>query len=360
MSIATRLVAAAIAIAIVAVGGALILRPGVPSVGSTRSATPSAAPKPSASSPSSAALPGVAVPADMLGDWQAKSATLDGMFAAGEPMQLSINWDGGREFWIQTTTGSRVLKSDSVVAPAGEIALVTATGAEAAGCQPGQLGRYTWSRSTDGLFLTMTAVTEACANRQAALARTWVHSQSAVTDGRTGVFPFDGWIKMTLPRQRFGLSGTQGLGYLHPMEGPDRKLLIIKDPLGIDQPCGTTRAAIDIPQTTAGFVSYVRTLPGFTTSTEAATVGGRPAVHVTIRPRGSATCQNGEIVAFHGALPDEPDSEWSLAVGAPHSMWVIEFGGHTVLVIYEGADVTPADESSVISSFQFLPELPTP
>jgi hypothetical protein len=359
MSTTARLAAATAAIAVVAVAGAIALRPGgQTNVAGQPTPTPSSAPPSAASSVSLVLAP---APTTTRGDWQAISdVDVVGMIRPSERIQLSIDWSSGGSTWIQTDTGEAVLKSDTLSAPPNEIDLVTSTGSESIGCAAGQVGRYAWSRSADGLFLSLSAIDDACVNRQAAMSRTWVHSQSAVTDGKTGVFPFEGWVRMTLPSQRFGLSGTDGLGYLHSMDGPDRTLLAIKDPMGIDAPCGATRQPIEIPTTTAGFVSYVRGLPGFTATTKTATVGGRAAVHVTISPKGSATCVNGEIVAFHGNVPTATDAEWSLAVGQPHSLWIVDLNGHTALFVYEGAGVTPSEETSVISSFQFLIDLPTP
>jgi len=366
MSTTARLAAATAAIAVVAVTGAIVLRPGSSNIAGQPTPTPSSTlPSASASdgaTSSSDSLLKAAAPTNSLGDWQAISdVDVLGMIRPSQRIQLSIDWSSAASTWIQTEAGEVLLKSDTLSAPPTGINLVTSTGSESIGCAPGEIGRYAWSRTADGLFLSLSAIDDACANRRAVMSRTWVHSQSAVTDGKTGVFPFEGdWLKMTLPNQRFGLSGSGGLSYLHPMEGPDRTLLAISDPMGIDAPCGATRQAIPIPTTTAGFVSYVRGLPGFTASTKTATVAGRSAVHVTLSPKGSATCVNGEIFAFHGTDASASDAEWSLAVGQPHSLWIVDLNGHTGLFVYEGADVAPDEETSVISSFQLLTELPTP
>ncbi len=369
MSFSARIAAAAIAIAIVIGSGVLILRPGstsnvgnIPSAAPTASSAPSPTPatsNPAKASPSSLALG--AAPDRTLGDWQAMSdVALPGLFAANEHLQLSIDWQDGKSIWIQTSIGQLILKSDVLASPASEIDVVTSAGTDALGCTGDQVGKYSWSRSADGLFLTLTPISDACQNRQTALSRPWVHSLSAVTDGGLGVFPFDPWIRMTIPVSHYGLSGSGGVGILQSGEGPERTLVVIGNPLGIDSPCGATRKAVDIPATTAGFVAYVRSLPGFTVATATATVGGRPAVHLTMTPKGSATCLAGEIVAFHGADRTASDAERSLTVSQPHSLWIVDTGAGTALVVYEGAGVTAAEEQSVISSFQFLPNLPTP
>ena len=169
---------------------------------------------------------------------------ITGLFGANEDIQLSIDWQDGLHTWIQTNAGNLVLKSENVRAPAGEIDL-RATNAETIGCAPGDLGRYNWSRSADGMFLTLTVIDDACANRRDAMSRVWVHSLSAVTDGGLGVMPFDPWLKATIPQRRFGLGGD-GYADLGVMDGTDRRLVVMMDPLAIDAPCGATRQPLGL------------------------------------------------------------------------------------------------------------------
>ena len=230
-------VAAAAVIGVLAIGGAfyLISPNGRSNVG-VPGPTPEASPSVSATVSPSASLTAAAAPARSWGDWQATSqGAIAGLFGANEHIQLSIDWQDGLHTWIQTTLGNQVLKSETVQAPTGQIDLL-ATGAETIGCAAGDLGRYGWSRSADGLFLTLTLVDDTCANRAAALARTWVHSLTAVNDGGTGVFPITGWLKATLPSMRWALDDTG----LHSFDAADPAIsfVVITDPLGYDQPCG--------------------------------------------------------------------------------------------------------------------------
>ena len=211
-------------------------------------------------------------PARSWGDWQATSqGAIAGLFGANEPIQLSIDWQDGLHTWIQTTLGNQVLKSETVQAPTGEIDL-HATGADTIGCAAGDLGRYGWSRSADGLFLTLTLVDDTCANRAAAMARTWVHSLSAVNDGGTGVFPITGWLKATLPSMRWALDDTG----LHSFDATDPAIsfVVITDPQGYDQPCGAGGRG-PVPGVSAGgtasvtaYADYLRTRPGFDTTVD--------------------------------------------------------------------------------------------
>jgi hypothetical protein len=316
---------------------------------------------PSASASPSASLVGVPAPALTMGDWQAMADTaIPGLIGAGEHIQLSIDWQDGVHTWIQTNDGSWVVKSTSVAAPAGEIRLV----ADAAGypdCNAGDVGRYSWERSVDGLYLTLVSIEDACAQRAAAMGRTWVHSLSAVTDGGLGVMPLEGfWVRMTLPQQRFGLSGNAGYGYLHQMEGPERSFFAIKDPMGVDKPCGTERQAISIGSTSDSIVSYLGGLPGFTAKSESATLAGLPATHVTLTPKGSSACPGGLIPVLESRIVSDTDREWNLTTGIPHSLWVVDRADGAYVFIYEGAGVAVGEEDAVISSMTFLDDLPTP
>jgi hypothetical protein len=350
-------VAAAAAISVLAIGGAFYL---ISPSGRTNVGVPGPSPSASAQPTASDALVPGAAPATTLGDWQAMSVgAITGLFGANEHIQLSIDWQDGLHTWIQTNAGAQVLKSETLQAPAGEIDLRSNI-SETIGCAGSDLGRYNWSRSADGMFLTLTAIEDTCAKRRDAMSRVWVHSLSAVTDGGLGVMQLDnGWLKATVPQLRFGLGGD-GYVDLRAMDGTDRSFMAITDPSGIDAPCGATRQPVAIPKTAAGLVAYVRTLPGFTVATEQATVAGLPATHVTITPKGSATCQaDGSIVAFHSASSGAT-GEFPISAAQTHSMWIVQGTSATYLFLYGGDAVTPSEETSVISSLQFLDALPTP
>ena len=354
-------VAAAAVIGVLAIGGAFyLISPGGRSNVGGPGPSPTVSPSASAVPSSSGALVPAAAPATTLGDWQAMSdGAITGLFGANEHIQLSVDWQDGLHTWIQTNAGNQVLKSETLQAPAGEIDL-RATSADTIGCAPGDLGRYTWLRSADGMFLTLTAIDDACANRRTAMSRVWVHSLSAVTDGGLGVMGFgNGWLKATVPQIRFGLNGD-GYADLRAMDGTDHRLVVMTDPSGIDAPCGATRQPVAIAKTPAALVAYIRTLPGFTVATEQSTVAGLPATHVTITPKGSAAClADGSIVPFHSDASGAT-GELSISADQAHSMWVVAGASDTYFFLYGGDAVTPAEETSVISSLQLVDTLPTP
>lgn len=282
---------------------------------------------------------------------------ITGLFRANEHIQLSIDWQDGLHTWIQTNDGNQVLESESLKAPAGEIDL-RAPIAGTIGCAPGDLGRYNWSRSADGMFLTLGVIDDTCTNRSDAIFRVWVHSLSAVTDGGTGVFPIDGWLQATLPSMRWGLDD---LG-LHTIDATDPAIsfAVIKDPFGYDQPCGTAGRTIVAGASAGGaaavtaYADYLKSRPGFDATATDTQVDGRNAVHVVLTPKASFDCPSGTYKLFHDG------QERDLALGQPHSIWLVDVAGHTEIVTYEGAGVAATDEQAVISSLKFLDALPTP
>jgi hypothetical protein len=349
-------------ILIVAGVGAYAILPRDPGPGPGMSVAASPAPAASPSARPTRAPSVAPAPARTLGDWQATSDHVVGdIVGPDEPIQLSVDWQDGLHTWIQTPDGGLAFKSETLDAPPDEIHVLTPADPDARGCEVGQLGRYRWARSADGMFLTLTLIEDECPLRGLAMARTWIHSLSAVTDGGLGVMSIgSAWLKATLPNRRFGLTAFSGVRFLHSIDAPDRTLVAMEDPMGLDAPCSYSRNATAIPNTTAGYVSYVRRLPRFTVSTADATVAGMPAVHVTLAPKAGAACAAVYVVAFHGSNPDEVDADLVLVPSKSHSLWIVPGHDHMYVFIYEGDDLTAGDESSVISSLEFLDALPAP
>jgi hypothetical protein len=356
-------VAVAAVLGVLLLGGAYLTidRLGQPAVGVPG---PSPSPSPTVSpSPTPEAIVPVRMPDLLLGDWQAEAAEpIDGVSDAGERIQLALDWDQGQSAWIQPEIGELSLNSTSVAAAADELRFVS-TG-RLGGCTPGDEGRYRWERSADGLFLTLTVIEDACASRAAAFDRTWVHSLSAVTDGGPGVIPFDPWIQATLPSRLWGMSGPADGPVLAAFgEGaPALEFTAIRNPMGFDAPCSGTRQGVQLDPTAAAITEYVRGLPGVTVTTADASIGGLPAVHLTIESDAGVDCPIGEIMAFHPPRVTD-QGEYTMALGQPRSFWVVERDGDVWVFWYAGGvgvTVTTADEQAVIDSIRFVDQLPTP
>lgn len=341
--------------AVLAIAGFGLLASGGPGPRPESSASPS----PSASPSAPTAQP---LPEALRGDWQAEvSEILQNVANPGEAIQLSLAWEDGRTAWIQPPRGDNVYETSSVEAPDGQLALLE--GGSIVGCAPGGIGRYGWQRSADGLFLTLAVISDDCPGRTAAYGRTWVHSLSAVTDGGPGVIPWNGrWIQATLPSMRFGLSGPADVADLQTFDDadPDVAFTVFRNPMGFTDPCATDGdTPLDIEARTDAFVEYVRGLPGAAVTTEAATVGGLPAVHLTVEMAPVASCTLVDIAAFHAARESE-EGVWALQADGSHSLWIVQDGPDIVLFWYEGEGINPAGEQAVIDSLAFLDELPTP
>ena len=177
-------VAAAAVIGVLLVGGAVYLfspggRSGVGAPGPSPSAvaTPGTAPSPEASR----AIAPDALPPEIWGDWQAQAdRSIPGLYDANESIQLTIDTTDGRHAWIETLHGGAGFRSAAHELSAGEIKLVTPSPSNDQGvtqtCTEGQVGRYRWSRSADGMHLTLTAIDDQCADRILTMSRTWTRS----------------------------------------------------------------------------------------------------------------------------------------------------------------------------------------
>ena len=238
--------------------------------------------------------------------------------------------------------------------PAGELRLrAKAT----IGCPVDTEGRYAWTRSTDGLFLTLDLIEDGCPARATSLARTWTRSLGAVNDGRHGVINyFSPAIQVVLPEGRWAAGGA--------FEGADisedsgLNIIAVKNPAGLSDPCSTdggNHVAID--PTIATFSDYLGSIPGFTLAPTALEIDGHEAVHLAITTSADVGCEK----IFEWATSDLSDSHnWFITPGDPDSLWLVQVDADLYLIAYLGPRVTLADQEAVMSSIRFVDELPTP
>lgn len=356
------LIAATALVAIALTGGAILLTGGSngpPVVPTQTAATPTAA-TPTASPEPSQELAGP--PAELIwGDWIADVEAIPGIQQPAGRIQMSIDWQDGLNVWIQQDVfDSRlVVESMSYPAAANELRVQAKP---SVGCASGQEGRYRWTRSPDGLFLTLELIEDACANRATAFARTWVRSHGAVNDGGTGVlYGMDPDMQFTMPTgQRYGLGGGDHAADLKTFGDaqPFRALVVIRNPGGFDDPCSTTDTRkSDIAHTTDAFVAYVQSLPGATATTSDASIGGRPAVKLDVSMDTAVECASGAIEAFHPELLTDTNS-WAFAPGEVQTIYIVEMDATTTFLLwYQGP---AAEAQAVLDSIQFIDALPTP
>jgi hypothetical protein len=348
------LAAAAVAVVLLLGGGAIVLTRfnNNPSNGGLPTRSPSASP--SATPPRPAAMP-----ATILGDWHADNVAIPGVSSA-QLVRLSLDWGEGMLGWIQLDgdgSGRHVLQFTSMSAAEGELRV---RGDDGVGCAVLQEGRYRWSRSADGLFLTLGLIEDTCQARATAFARTWVHSLSAVTDGGLGILPWGPWIEVTLPKQKMGLGGGTDAAELKTYGSiqPFRAFVVIKNVGGFGDPCSSSDPKkIDIAHTTAAFVSYMKAFPGATITTSNTTIAGRPAVKVDVSIDAGLQCRNDGAQAYHPSDLSE-DVAWGWSPGEAQPVYIMQFDADTTILIwYQG----PAgEEQPVLDSMTFLDELPSP
>jgi hypothetical protein len=356
------LAAAAVAIVLLIGGGAFVLsRFNNPDSGGPPTPGPSPSPTPRAAV--------VAMPDLVWGDWHASNVSIP---ASSTPhlVRLSLSWQDGRSGWVQVDDAGaqQIFQFSSIEAPAGEIDIRASS---TVGCAVGDVGRYRWNRSADGLFLTLQLIEDACTARATAFARTWVHSLSAVTDGGLGIIPFDPWIKVTVPKQRMGMGGGNDAPELITFGDaqPFRAFVAIKNPGGFKTPCSATdKQPLGITATTLAFEAYVRAIPGASVTASSTFVADVPATRLDVRIDPAVDCAGGDIAAF---LPWDLDTDktWSFSPGEVQTLYILQTAlasqdsgsgsnaGETVLVWYQG----PAgEEQGVIDSITFMDQLPTP
>jgi hypothetical protein len=356
-----RLLVAAVAAAlVVAVGGVVLLKPsGQSGVGGSPSANPTSPAGSASASASGSAL--ADVPSVLRQDWQADVA-VDALPALGPHdarIQLSFAYDT-REAWIQTgifTNQNIVLGGTAYGTGPSTVRLVSSD--SVGGCRSGDEGVYSWAISGNGLYLALTAQSEACASRMATLQRTWVHSLAARNLGGPGVLSyFQPSIQMTLPAANWGAGGETGAASV--TSDTNSTFIAVKNPAGFTQPCvATGRHHVAEPATIAGFTAYLKSLPGFTVTSTSATIGGMPATHLTIPTSSKTVCDDGRLYEF---APNDLTSSggWFITPGDPDTIWLVQVGKDLYLLQWLKDGATAADEQNILSTISFIDKLPTP
>ncbi len=341
--------------AVVAIGVLMNFRP-VNGPGTSPSPSPSLTSAPEATKEAV-----VAAPEEIWGDW---IADVDGLPEIDMPagmIQLSVDWQDGKRVWLQTTPDYRqLLSSSALLANAGELRI--RSNAAENQCPDGSEGRYQWSRSPDGEFLTLTLIEDACSDRAAVFARTWVRSLGAVNDGGLGViYGVSPMVQVALPRGQRVAAGS-GDGWQEIMTfgdaQPFQAFVVIANPGGFGDPCSTTDPQkIDIAPTTADFIAYLQGLPHVSVTPAATEIDGRAAIRFDYSIDDLAGCESGDIQVLHPQDPVESQT-WTSVAGELQRMYIVQMDPTTTFLLwYQGNSET---EQQVIGSIRFIDPLPTP
>ena len=300
------------------------------------------------------------MPAVLRQDWEADVAVGD-LPALGDhetQIQLSFGFDTPDQ-WVQTGFGpmSTDIQHSSAFADGPDGVRLVST-EPSGGCALGDDAHYRWTITGNGLFLTLTAVSDPCASRRSTLERTWVHSLGARNLGGPGVLSdLEPNIQVTLPAANWGASGETGA--VNVESDANAQFVAIKNPAGFSTPCSADGGRhVSEPSTIAGYTAYIQSMPGFHVTSTNATIGGKPAVHLAI----TTTPQSGCAAKLFEFAPNKLASSggWFIRPGDPDTVWLVQVGKDLFLLQWLGNGVTLADEQSGLATVQFIDKLPTP
>ena len=344
------------------VGGLLLVgRPSRPLLADA-SASPSAPPS---AAPSASADP--AALADLEGTWVADVPANMTFATPSGPSRLALEFSANaRSATIAQTPGPARPRLSALTEPAGDAIRfeelapgdpVFVDGIELPGCPSGDAGTYRYQPAAEGLLLTLTSVSDACAARTAVLERTWVRSLAAPNTGGVGVVDtFNPMFSVALPTGSYAIERHSGAITI-VQAVPELQFLAFLDPQGFLDPCDVTAGRYPVERGPEPFIDYFRQLDGFTVrSTTAITIDGHPGVQLLVQADLDADCPSGQLAQWQ-PKSETSNQHWFLRPGGTDSLYLIELDGSTLMF-----EVLPApndSEAEVIESIRFLDGLPT-
>lgn len=320
-------------------------------------------------SPSGAPLPSPQLDPSLEGTWLATKPDELAIAHVSGPATLSLRFDAGATHLGVTVPPTDQVRLSSTVgavadglrivamAPSDPVAL---DGVELAGCQVGDASTYRVDRSGDGLLLTLSAVSDACAARTAVLARTWVRSLGDPNSGGRGVVidALDQPFTVAIPEGSYSVDRSPGsITIAQPV--PEIQFLAYLDPQGFNDPCDVSAGRFEIGPGADAVVAYFRQLDGFTVdSTKELSVDGHRAIRLVIHANADASCPAGaRLIGWQTKLDQPLGRSWFSPPGAADDLYLVELPASTVMF-----EVLPAPntlEGGIIDSIRFLDSLPT-
>ena len=197
-----------------------------------------------------------------------------------------------------------------------QLQLVAASG----GCDAGSVGVYRLDRSSTNGQMTLTAVSEACENRRAALSRTWDRTLVAPTTVGAGmVDSFEPNFAVVLPPGQYE---SRVLTDFIDIEATDTGfgMAVFKNPQGFVDACDPGQVRYPYMPGAAAFVDYYRQNDAFTVvAATPLTIDGHDAIHLVTSPRvEGARCPGAELYAF---TPKECECHF---FGADDSFYLVD------------------------------------
>ncbi len=400
---------AAAAVIVVAVGAGIVLLgpPSTPAVGAP-TAAPSPTPAPSSSPPASPS-PAAALPAELSYRWIGAPRVIPEIDAAEV---LPLLWMAEPRVFLNADLAGHYYDSDVVlVAPAaptppgsgpkqGELSF---TSTSTSTCTVGEVGRYAWSLTADGLTLTLAASSDECAARASAFSGTWTRSACRNTDdtclgpvpGGTYVSTFfdarsrpgavalkgaygelrytvpDGWANADDWPHSYSL--VPAGDYAGPLGDPVTNtnwhgIYVFSRPAAWDAPedC-SVRLAEGVGTSPADLAAWVAGRPGVAgTAPEPIAIGGYAGIMLDIHLEGGSRppCP-GDVVPSTALLVDQAGATgrwtWSITSAERMRLIFLDIGrGRTIMIAIDdsysqtGFDTLIADAMPVIATFEFL------
>jgi hypothetical protein len=213
--------------------------------------------------------------------------------------------------------------------------------------------------------LALTATADACAGRKAILERTWTRAfTSGFVGGRAVAIDFDPMFMVTLPAGAYSVtvSGTDALMVEGLKDGDAPGAFVAtRNPAGYSDPCSETGGSkIPLAHTVDAFAAYIDSLPGFSVQRSNVTIGGYPAVHLTVPTKITADCPRADHRVIEWSTSDPTfQVHWILGQGdATDSIYLVEVGSDLYLFQWLRPTVEEAVEMSVLSTIEFIDTIP--
>jgi hypothetical protein len=190
-------------------------------------------------------------------------------------------------------------------------------------CHVGDAGTYEFRLSPGGQRLTLTPVSDACADRAVVLQGDWTRTdigplqpgRHEATDFRPFSYGTTGRLAYTVPDGWAGgpdmKNGLFGLG--RPSGSDSARITLISNAYASDQvaPCNVNGGAVGVGRTPEDLTNWLRTLPGLVVSAPTeVTIGGLRGVTVdlSMAPDWTPTCEAG-LYTF--SLSGSDGGDWS-------------------------------------------------
>jgi hypothetical protein len=261
---------------------------------------------------------------DLRARWLAIVEELPALGTGSGPVTLTIDPTGSQLSLANLGPGASFLSRTALLA-SGDLQLELA--AAAGNCAVGAMGVYRLQFSTDGARLTMTALSDACANRGLALGRTWERTLVGPTTIGAGlVDSFDPMFAIRLPDGHYEARvlddwieiGDPATGF---------SLMVFKNPQGFADSCSDGEVRYPYSPGAAAFVAYYRQNDAFTVvEATPLTIDGHDAIHLVTRVRvDGARCPGADLYAL---TPQACDCHF---FGGDDSLYLVDLGPDTFL-----------------------------